>query len=325
VTEPIYERYKDALRRGHVAALRGQLTEALAAYAEAGEIAPDRALPHSSRGAVLARLGRSDDALIAFEAALERSTRDEAALAGRADALVALRRRMEAAETLDRLAEVHEQAGRPAEACDTARRALELAESRTRRQLVDRLAASLVATPADERAVAAIADSMGVLETEAIVRAHSAPPPVPAPAAEAAAAEPEPTATAEPDSVASSEPVDRGDELTAEAEALVLTGDRSAARDRCLAAAASHRAAGRSDAAIDACYLGLSLVPGDLSLHLELAELYLARGWREPAAEKLLLLGRLVDLDADANAHERLCAIVNARFADDPRLAALCP
>ena len=33
--EGLYERYKDALKKGHVAALRGRLDDALDAYAEA--------------------------------------------------------------------------------------------------------------------------------------------------------------------------------------------------------------------------------------------------------------------------------------------------
>ena len=37
----LYERYKDALRRGHVAALRGRNEAAVDAYGEAAEIAPD--------------------------------------------------------------------------------------------------------------------------------------------------------------------------------------------------------------------------------------------------------------------------------------------
>ncbi len=43
----LYEGYKEALRRGHVAAVRGRLDVALAAYREASRIAPDRALPLS--------------------------------------------------------------------------------------------------------------------------------------------------------------------------------------------------------------------------------------------------------------------------------------
>jgi len=40
MTEALYERYKEALRRGHVASLRGRPEAALAAYVEAATIAP---------------------------------------------------------------------------------------------------------------------------------------------------------------------------------------------------------------------------------------------------------------------------------------------
>ena len=39
MTEALYERYKEALRRGHVAAQRGRLDEALDAYGEAARVA----------------------------------------------------------------------------------------------------------------------------------------------------------------------------------------------------------------------------------------------------------------------------------------------
>ena len=39
-----FERYKDALRRGHAAAQRGRFDEAIAAFQEAGAIAPDEAM-----------------------------------------------------------------------------------------------------------------------------------------------------------------------------------------------------------------------------------------------------------------------------------------
>ena len=49
--EALYERYKSALRVGHVAAVRGRHEAAVAAYAEAATLAPDRPLPHASMGA----------------------------------------------------------------------------------------------------------------------------------------------------------------------------------------------------------------------------------------------------------------------------------
>ncbi len=143
MSEALYEQYKEALRRGHVAALRGRLDAAAAAYREAARVAPDRALPYVGLGGVLARLGRTDEALAAYGAALERTPTDEGAMQGRADVLAAMGRRAEAAETLDRLAEQLERDGRIADACDVARRALELAEARGRRRQVETLVARL--------------------------------------------------------------------------------------------------------------------------------------------------------------------------------------
>src|SRR5207248_8982815 len=67
-------------------------------------------------------------------------------------------------------------------------------------------------------------------------------------------------------------------------------------------------AARQSDAALDACYLALSFAPDDPDVHLALIDLYLARGWRGQAADKLVLLRRLVELTDDAAAKERVAA-----------------
>ena len=61
--EALYERYKDALKRGHVASLRGRLEESLKAYAEAAAIAPERSTPHTSAGTALMRRKRLQPAL----------------------------------------------------------------------------------------------------------------------------------------------------------------------------------------------------------------------------------------------------------------------
>ncbi|HWP64278.1 MAG TPA: tetratricopeptide repeat protein, partial [Candidatus Binatia bacterium] len=168
MSESIYERYKAALRRGHLAVLRGQLDLALEAYREAAAIVPERALPHTSIGAVELRRGRPAEALEAFEAALERSPNDEAALSGRADALAALGQRAAAAETLDRLAGLLEADGRFAEACEAVARALDLAESRSRRQHMTLLAARLRASPLDAAAEAALGRALRVLGEPAL-------------------------------------------------------------------------------------------------------------------------------------------------------------
>ena len=101
----LYERYKDALRRGHVAALRGRNDAAVDAYGEAAAIAPDRALPHASIGGILVKMNRLDEASTAYDRALALAPRDEGALRGLADVHVRMGRRTEAATTLDRLAD----------------------------------------------------------------------------------------------------------------------------------------------------------------------------------------------------------------------------
>jgi tetratricopeptide (TPR) repeat protein len=324
VSDALYERYKDALRRGHVATLRDRLDDAVAAYREAADIAPERALPHASLGSVLVRLRHPEEGLAAYARALELAPRDEGAQAGRAEALAGLGRRVEAAETLDRLAEQLEGEGKLTEALATTKRALELAESRPRRRHVESLATQLGGL-----AGAAAAEH----ETDAPVRATTRPqpaavPPLPAQAAPPARPEPEARAATapkpQPEPAPAPEPKVDGATLSAQAEDRIDAGDPGTARDRLLASAAAHRAAGALDAALDACYLALGLAPADPELHLALAELYLDRGWRGPAADKILLLGRLVDFTRDGTIRERVCELVASRLPDDPRLTALC-
>jgi hypothetical protein len=157
-------------------------------------------------------------------------------------------------------------------------------------------------------------------------------PPRPEPAPEVAPvnvvapAYPEPPVRPRPEPAPAPEPERPADgaTLSARAEARLDAGDEGGARDHLVAAAAAHRAAGALDAALDACYLALGLAPADPELHLALAELYLDRGWRGPAADKILLLGRLVDFTQDGTMRERVCELVATRLPDDPRLTALC-
>lgn len=311
MSEVLYEQYKDALRRGHVAALRGRLDAAVAAYREAARVAPDRALPYVGLGGVLARLGRSDEALSAYATALERSPRDEGAARGRADVLAALGRRSEAAETLDRLAEVLERDGRLADACDVARRSLELAESRGRRGHVETLVARLREIPGDAAAAEALERALGVLDT------------VPGLSPRARKADDD-DADAETPAVPRVPKAPDPALLTLAVEEALEAGDLDEARRRALIAATGHRAVGQFHAAMDACYQALAILPSDPDIHLLLAELYLDRGWRGPAADKLVLLGRLAQLTGDGATRARLCYLAAARFPDDPRLAAVC-
>jgi tetratricopeptide (TPR) repeat protein len=316
MSEVLYEQYKDALRRGHVAALRGRLDVAAAAYREAARIAPDRALPYVGLGGVLTRLGKSDEALAAYATALDRAPTDEGAMQGRADVLAALGRRSEAAETLDRLATILERDGRIADACDVARGALELAESRGRRGQVESLVARLRTTASGDAAASeALARALGVLESVPGVQPRSA---------SAGHAEGETVGAAdEAAEVREPAPPDPA-LLTLAVEDALEAGDLDEARRRALIAANGHRAVGQFHAAMDACYQALAILPSDPDIHLLLAELYLDRGWRGPAADKLVLLGRLSQLTGDGATRARLCYLAAARFPDDSRLAAVC-
>jgi Tfp pilus assembly protein PilF len=96
------------------------------------------------------------------------------------------------------------------------------------------------------------------------------------------------------------------------------------ARKQAVATSSAHRAAGHFHAAIDACYEALAIAPADPGVHFALVMLYLDRGWRTLAADKLVLIGRLSQLTGDTASQARLCDLVVRRFPDDPRLAAMC-
>lgn len=321
MTDALYDRYKEALRRGHIAALHGRPAEALTAYRQAIEIAPERAVPYVSLGGVLAGLGRRDEALAAYDQALSRNPATEPALRGRADVLIAANRRFEAAETLDRLSAAFESAGRLADACDTAREALELAESRDRRRDVERHARRLRSEGRDPASTAALGRALEILREPIshprVVPAGTADAQVP-PGTEPAAASGGEEWVAAPALASTPPPRD----LMADAEAAMDGGDVEAVRAAILAASAAQRAAGLLEAALDTCYMALAVAPADPDIHLTLATLYLDRGWRTSAVDKIILLARLADLTADESTHERLAALVHDRLADEPRLVA---
>lgn len=301
--EDVYERYKDALRRGHVAALRGELETALAAYEEAAAIAPGRPMPVASAGLALLRARRFAEAVARFDAAVRLAPEDEATRAGRAEALAAVGRPGDAAADLDVVADLRERDGRLAEALDAAARALELAEARHRRRLVRRLVAALDASELDQPARAALAGALRVLDAGAPVPADGMP------AADEAA-----DRAGAGDAVAARRRLPPADlaALATAAEAALDAGQVAEARARLLELSAGHRAAGHLDAALDACYVALSVAPDDVDLHLALVELYRERGWIALATEKLELLARLAALDGDEGTALR---IARARLA----------
>ncbi len=310
----LYEGYKDALRRGHVHALRGQSDAALAAYREAARLAPDRPVPYVGLGGVLARLGQADEALAAYGAALERAPDDEGGLRGRADLLATTGRPAEAATTLDRLAGVLERTDRVADACDVARRALELAESRGRRRLVGSLVARLREATGDPVADQALARALSVLEID---------PAAPGPAVvdqDGSSAVPDEVAVAEVDPSPPPDPA----ALSAAFQAALDSGDPGEARNQAVLAASAYRTVGQFHASIDVCYEALAITPADPEVHFLMIQLYLDRGWWSLAADKLVLIGRLAELSGDAATRARLCDLAARRFPDDARLAALC-
>ncbi|MBI3746818.1 MAG: hypothetical protein HY264_09935 [Chloroflexi bacterium] len=344
MSQTLYEQYKDALRRGHVAALRGRLDVALAAYEEAALIAPDRALPHASLGDVFQRLGRVEAAEAAYAVALTRAPGDEAALRGRAELRAGLGNRLDAARDFEALADVLEHAGRLVDACDAARRALELAESRTRRRAVERLTGLLRQQDADPSAAEALRLALLLLEP---IRADAsddaaagdgidlgAGSAAPDDARGAGAPEdargtespeghtPGLSAAGPPRTSPWTPPLLDPPSALASAEAMLDAHDVAGARHLLLELAAQQRGIGHLDAALDACLALMPIDPADTALQLEIAANQAARGWVEIAAEKVRLLGRLSELDDDAAASEAIAAFAAGQGFADPAPAA---
>lgn len=280
MSQILFEQYKEALRRGHTAAAAGRLEAAATAYEAAAAIAPDRALPYTSLGDVLRRLGRQEASERAYGDALQRSPRDEGALRGRASLRLELRRPLDAAHDLEGLAESLEYAGRLSEACEAACDALEIAESRDRRRIVERLVRQLSAQDGDPRAAAALARAAAFVVVTPVA---------------------EPDASAgDVDTPASGSQVAVFDAVVArvEAERLVASGAPGDARPLLISIAASEREAGRLDGAMDACFILMSIDPADPAVQLEIAANQVARGWLDLARDKVTLLSRLAELDA---------------------------
>jgi tetratricopeptide (TPR) repeat protein len=143
VSDSLFEQYKAALRRGHMAALAGELEDALAAYDAAARLVPERALPLASRGTVLHRLDRWEEAARAFDRALQLAPDDETTLRARANARDERGLRSGAASDFERLAFVLDVAGRGSPAAKAARRAADLEPTAARAALAERLEAAV--------------------------------------------------------------------------------------------------------------------------------------------------------------------------------------
>jgi len=295
--ETLFELYRDALRRGHVAALRERHVEAIEAYREAAGLVGDRSAPHVGRGRVELALGRPAEALAAFDMALRRAPTDEGALRGLVEALTALGRPADAAEGYDRLATVQLDSGRRADALTTVERAIELAESRWRRSLLERLRVEqgdvgttwLHKLPAGETAVAV--DPGGPATTGERRTAEEPVRPTGADGGEASVGMEEDIRTAErapSDGAPDRQIAAHARELASKVDQAAASGDVRTLLDSAIAYARAER----PRAALDACEDALSAAPTDPEVHETLAWLLERDGRHVAAREKRTLIGR---------------------------------
>ncbi|CAN5612359.1 hypothetical protein BH23CHL6_BH23CHL6_02880 [soil metagenome] len=244
----VVREYGEALEKGHQAAIAGHPRQALAHYEAAARLADTRPLPHVCIGGVLLRIGRTQDAIAAYDRALLRAPEDPSALSGKAAAFVA--------------------AGRNEDAEDLAVR-LRQAERLGAQQRLD------------------AADIAIIREAE---RSGSQ---------------------------------SRPEVLHIAAELAWLAGRHETALDLWLESARGFAEIQQLDAALDSCQQALLASPGAPRVHLELSRLYLRQGWADKAAERLALLGRLLELEPDPELSTALHSLARLHSAEDPRLAAL--
>jgi tetratricopeptide (TPR) repeat protein len=314
VSEPLFEQYKAALRRGHMSALAGNLEEALAAYADAARLVPERAVPLASQGTILHRLDRWPEAAASFDAALRIVPDDEATLRARATAREERGMISGAAEDFERLALVLDVGGRSTEAIEAAERANSLEPRPARAALAGRLAKAAKpgapTAPPDDEDGQLPPPARIVAETDAEVARHAnrSDPAQDWPALDMPSPAPAPLEGPPPDT----------ESLMAEAAELFEAGDTAGAGDRMLVAVAVHRAAGRLDAALDVCFQLLAISPGDPRVHLAIANLQLDRGWTPLAREKIDLLVRLTSLTGDTQAEADVHGLAAERLRDVP-------
>ncbi len=337
MSQPLFELYKDALRRGHLAVIDGRLDDALASYREAGDMAPDRALPYASMATVLHRLGRSDEAIAAFDRALEMAPDDDATR----------RARWVALEEMGRVVDTPFQAARrdadigaeppPDGLAEAAFEAATLDErlglipdgahprgapEDTHQAFNDRRVDDEDRVADEDRAhddadrVRDNAEQVGFgpgfetpgpyLPFEEGTEGEAAA--VSWPAIDLPSPPPPPLVGPPPDPRL----------LAEEATVLADKGDLDGARDLLLTVVEAHREAGQPDAALDACLQLLAMAPGDARAHIALAGLQLDQGWRAVATDKIALLLRLTALTGDTQAEADTHALAAERIRDEP-------
>lgn len=295
----VLERYRNALRSGHVAALRGRTADAVIAYEEAASLVSDRAAPHVGLGRVALADGRPDAALAAFATALRCDPADEAALDGHARSLAVVSRRGPDAaddEALVRdtaaLAEAAEEAGDIARLVDAARtfgRADRLGAA------LDACFSALGSAPTDpdiHRVLAELYRRRGWSEAarhklELLGRYLAI--------------------------------VDDPADLDVLADAAEERGDV----DGLLDVARRHSRQARPAAAFDVCQRALALAPNAPSVHIAFAQLRIDDGERGRAIDGLTLLARVIELTDDGAGRTRLAAFLTREFSARPGLGSV--
>lgn len=106
MSDSVSTRYKEALRRGHVAVVKGRPREAVQHYQEAADLAEQRPLPFVSMGSVYLQMQQPREAIAAFDEALKRAPGDLDAMRGKAHALQAESKPDEAMTLLARVTEL---------------------------------------------------------------------------------------------------------------------------------------------------------------------------------------------------------------------------
>jgi hypothetical protein len=79
--------------------------------------------------------------------------------------------------------------------------------------------------------------------------------------------------------------------------------------------AARHARQGRLHPALEACYEALRIAPGDPEVHLQLARVRLALGWRRLVVGDLDSLARLLELTGDPRGRKHLSAFLTGELA----------
>ncbi len=118
-------------------------------------------------------------------------------------------------------------------------------------------------------------------------------------------------------------PMTRADTLHAAAQEAMRSGNTEAAIDAFLAESAEHAAEKHFDAALDAALSALAVEPSSARVHLQMARLYLQRGWTDKGVERALLLDRLLSLEPDQVISAELRELARTNAPADERLAAL--